>query len=104
MDHLASIRTFLRVAIPGAGSGLVAGLALAWGRALGEFGATTLVAGSIEGKTRTLALAIFDDIQMGNLHRARILLGIAVVIAFGAITTVSWLQRRDREQRGEEHA
>jgi len=101
---LSRLSVKLRVTLPIAGRGLMAAALLGFSRALGEFGATTLVAGSIEGKTRTLALAIFDDIQMGNLHRARILLGIAVVIAFGAITTVSWLQRRDREQRGEEHA
>jgi molybdate transport system permease protein len=93
----------LRVTLPIAGRGLMAAALLGFSRALGEFGATTLVAGSIEGKTRTLALAIFDDIQEGNLERARILLAIAIVIAFAAITTVSWLQKRDREARGEEH-
>jgi molybdate transport system permease protein len=53
-------RTFLRVAIPGAGSGLLAGLALAWGRALGEFGATLMFAGSFRGVTQTAPLAIYE--------------------------------------------
>ena len=52
--------TFLRVAIPAAGPSLAAGLALAWGRALGEFGATLMFAGSLEGRTQTAPLAIFE--------------------------------------------
>lgn len=53
-------RTFLRIAIPSAGSGLVSGLALAWGRALGEFGATLMFAGSFRGITQTVPLAIYE--------------------------------------------
>jgi molybdate transport system permease protein len=53
-------RTFLRVAIPTAGSGLMSGLALAWGRALGEFGATLMFAGSFRGVTQTAPLAIYE--------------------------------------------
>jgi len=52
----------LRVAIPIARRGLVAGTALAWGRALGEFGATLLFAGSFQGVTQTAPLAIFEDL------------------------------------------
>ena len=53
-------RTFAAVAIPAARPGLVAGLALAWGRALGEFGATLMFAGSLRGVTQTAPLAIYD--------------------------------------------
>ena len=53
-------RTFLRIAIPSAGPGLIAGLALAWGRALGEFGATLMFAGSFRGITQTVPLAIYE--------------------------------------------
>ena len=53
-------RTFLRVAIPAAGPGLIAGFALAWGRALGEFGATLMFAGSFRGITQTVPLAIYE--------------------------------------------
>jgi molybdate transport system permease protein len=52
-------RTFTRIAIPAAGNGMLAGLALAWGRALGEFGATLMFAGSFQGITQTAPLAIF---------------------------------------------
>jgi molybdate transport system permease protein len=53
-------RTFLRVAIPAAGPSLISGLALAWGRALGEFGATLMFAGSFRGITQTVPLAIYE--------------------------------------------
>jgi molybdate transport system permease protein len=53
-------RTLLRVAIPAASSGLLAGIALAWGRALGEFGATLIFAGSLQGVTQTTPLAIVE--------------------------------------------
>ena len=52
--------TFVRVAIPAALPGLIAGLALAWGRALGEFGATLMFAGSFRGVTQTVPLAIYE--------------------------------------------
>ena len=54
-------RTFARVGIPTARPGLAAGLALAWGRALGEFGATLMFAGSFRGITQTVPLAIYDQ-------------------------------------------
>jgi molybdate transport system permease protein len=53
-------RTFARIAIPAAASGLAAGIALAWGRALGEFGATLMFAGSFRGVTQTAPLAIYE--------------------------------------------
>lgn len=53
-------RTFARIAIPAAMPGLAAGLALAWGRALGEFGATLMFAGSFRGVTQTVPLAIYE--------------------------------------------
>jgi molybdate transport system permease protein len=54
-------RTFARVGVPTALPGLAAGLALAWGRALGEFGATLMFAGSFRGITQTVPLAIYDQ-------------------------------------------
>lgn len=54
-------RTFARIAVPAARSGLLGGLALAWGRALGEFGATLIFAGSLRGVTQTAPLAIYEQ-------------------------------------------
>ena len=63
-------RTFFRVAVPLARQSLSAGAALAWARALGEFGATALFAGSLQGITQTLPLAIYSQFS-GRQHRRR---------------------------------
>src|SRR5271156_5474113 len=59
-------RVFLPITLPLAAQGLVAGAVWAFARALGEFGATILVAGNIPGRTTTLAIAIYSDIQLGD--------------------------------------
>jgi molybdate transport system permease protein len=90
---------FFRVTLPLAWRGVLAGVVLAFSRALGEFGATILVAGSIPGKTQTLALAIFQSNQTGHDDRALVLAGITAVLAFAALWTVEWVTRR-RDLRG----
>lgn len=87
------------ITLPLAARGLTAAVLLGFSRALGEFGATVLVGGSIPGRTETLALAIFQDIQNGNDRRAMILLAAAVVIAFAAVGTAGWLHRSERHRR-----
>lgn len=79
-------RTFLSVAVPSARLGLSAGLALAWGRALGEFGATLMFAGSFPGITQTAPLAIFA--RFGTDFTAALALS-AVLIAFSAAMLLS---------------
>lgn len=79
----SSARTFARVAIPGARAGLVSGLALAWGRALGEFGATLFFAGSLEGRTQTAPLAIFEF--LGRDFDASLALAAVLVVASAAL-------------------
>ncbi len=76
-------RTFARVAIPAAMPGLVAGAALAWGRALGEFGATLMFAGSFQGITQTAPLAIYDRFATdfpGALALAAVLVAVSAAI------------------------
>ena len=87
-------RAFVRVTLPLAWRGLLAGAVLAFSRALGEFGATVMVAGNIPGRTQTLALAIFSDSQTGNDDRAHVLVGVTVVLAFAALWTAEWIVRR----------
>ncbi|MCZ6597314.1 MAG: molybdate ABC transporter permease subunit [Planctomycetota bacterium] len=89
------------VTLPIAWRGLMAAGLLGFSRALGEFGATALVAGNFEGRTRTLAVSMFYDIQMGRNDRAMVLLMCAVVLAFAAVATVGWLHRRDEVLKGE---
>lgn len=57
---------FLRIALPLAVRGIAAGLMLAFARAMGEFGATLMIAGNLPGKTQTLSIAIYDAVQAGN--------------------------------------
>ena len=89
-------RTFLRVAIPAAGPGLLAGLALAWGRALGEFGATLMFAGSFRGITQTVPLAIYERFSTdftGALALSAVLVAIsaALLLAVKLLGGTSWL-------------
>jgi molybdate transport system permease protein len=88
------LRVFLRVALPLAWRGVVAGALLAFCRALGEFGATILIAGNIPGKTQTLALAIFQRSQSGHDADAMRLVGLTSLIALGAVGTSEILSRR----------
>jgi molybdate transport system permease protein len=77
-------RAFFRVAIPLARSGLVAGAAMAWARALGEFGATLMFAGNLQGKTQTLPLAIYTALE-SDLRAAQSLSVLLVVVAFALL-------------------
>ncbi|NLV95989.1 MAG: molybdate ABC transporter permease subunit [Desulfovibrionales bacterium] len=59
-------RVFLRVSLPLAGRGILAGAMLAFARAMGEFGATLMIAGNLPGRTQTLSLAVYSATQAGN--------------------------------------
>jgi molybdate transport system permease protein len=76
-------RTFLQVTLPLAWKGLVAGVVLSFARALGEFGATLMVAGNIPGKTQTMPLAIYEATQSGEEMLAFVLVAVLTVTAFG---------------------
>ena len=88
------VAAFLRVTLPLAWRGIVGGTVLAFARALGEFGATVMIAGNIPGRTQTLALAIFQASQVGQDDRAKTLAGVTVLIAFVTLWTAEWLTRR----------
>lgn len=87
------LRIFFVITIPLAYKGIVAGALLAFARALGEFGATILLAGNIPGRTQTLSLAIFNFVQTGKDSEAYFLLGITVVLAFVFVWFSEWLLR-----------
>ena len=87
-------RVFLTVTFPLAIRGIIAGSVLAFARALGEFGATILVAGNIPGKTTTLSVSIYSDIQLGHDSDAFRLLAVSVVLAFAAVWISEWLFKR----------
>jgi molybdate transport system permease protein len=79
--------TFLKVAVPVAFPGLIAGLALAWGRALGEFGATLIFAGSYQGITQTAPLAIYSQFS-SNLAGALALAAVLVIVSAALLLSV----------------
>jgi molybdate transport system permease protein len=87
---------FITVTLPLALPGIIAGMMLAFARALGEFGATIMVAGNIPGKTSTLSLAIFENVQLGDDPRAFRLLGVSVVLAFTAVWCSEFFLRRKK--------
>jgi molybdate transport system permease protein len=78
-------RVFWTITLPLAARGLVAGAVLAFARALGEFGATIMVAGFIPGRTATLALSIYHLVQLSRDDEAWGLLAISIMLAFGAL-------------------
>lgn len=92
----SQLRIFLVITIPLAIRGIIAGSLLAFSRALGEFGATILLAGNIPGKTQTLSLAIFNFVQTGKDGEAYTLLAITVVLAFIFVWCSEWLLRQKR--------
>ena len=88
-------RIFFTISLPLAWPSVLAGTVLAFARALGEFGATIVVAGSIPGATRTLAVAIYSYVETGQDSQAAVLLAVSVTIAFGAL----WCANRLSERR-----
>ncbi|MFQ5354583.1 MAG: molybdate ABC transporter permease subunit, partial [Thermodesulfobacteriota bacterium] len=75
-------QVFRTITLPLAWRGIAAGAVMAFARATGEFGATLMVAGNIPGLTRTLPLAIYDAVQMGDNHMANILVLIVTLFSF----------------------
>jgi molybdate transport system permease protein len=91
------LRAFFEVELPLAWRGVTAGAVLAFARALGEFGATILVAGNIPGRTQTLALALFQRVQVGRDREALTLAAVSALLAAVAVALSELLvRRRDR--------
>lgn len=87
-------RVFFTITLPLASRGIIAGIVLAFARAVGEFGATILVAGNIPGRTTTLSLEIFESVQLGHDATAYRLLILCIVVAFSAVWLSEILMKR----------
>lgn len=91
---LGEVAVFFRVTLPMAWHGILAGVLLAFARALGEFGATLMIAGSIPGQTQTLSIAVYEAVQAGQDDQANLLVlvtsvtCIAVLLAAGRLSKV----------------
>ena len=92
------LRAFLRVTLPLAWRGVVAGVIVAFCRAIGEFGATAMIAGNIPGRTQTLALAIYQRVEAGRENDARILVIYVVLLALTSLIASEALISRERKR------
>jgi molybdate transport system permease protein len=88
VDGASERQLFARVTLPLAGTALAAGLVMSWARALGEFGATIMFAGAIQGRTRTLPLVVYGEFQSGDLDAAVAAAAILVIAAFAVLVAV----------------
>jgi molybdate transport system permease protein len=82
---------FLRVSLPLAWRGILAGLLLAFARALGEFGATLMVAGSIAGQTQTLSIAVYEAVQAGQDDTANFLVMVTSLVCLAVLLSAGRL-------------
>jgi len=89
------LRTFLTITLPLARPGIITGLVLAFARSLGEFGATIVFAGNIQGETRTLPLAVYSFMQSpgGDASAFRLVL-ISILLSLGALVVSEFMSRR----------
>ena len=90
----AEWRTALEVTLPLARNGILAGLVLAFARALGEFGATLMLAGNIPGKTQTLPLSIYTAVQTGEAGHAMALVAVLTLLSCGVVVASARLGAR----------
>lgn len=91
------VDTFLRVTLPLALPGLLAGAVLSYARALGEFGATIVLAGNVAGETRTIPVAVYTLLNVRGGEAAVLrLTGVSVALALGALLGSFWLSARQR--------
>jgi molybdate transport system permease protein len=85
--------TFFRITVPLARKGIIAGLVLSFTRALGEFGATLMIAGNIPGKTQTMPLAVYEAVISGEERRAQLLALLLTAVSIITVYTTHKLTR-----------
>lgn len=95
---------FFRVSLPLAWRGILAGLLLSFARALGEFGATLMVAGSIPGKTQTLSIAVYEAVQAGQDDTANFLVAVTSITCIAVLLAAGRLVPGRVPMRDDAHA
>lgn len=93
-------RIFWTVTFPMARPAIIAATILAFARALGEFGATLMLAGNIPGKTATIPVAIYFNIQAGHNDQALILVAIVLVISFASLAALAYWKIKMKKYSG----
>lgn len=94
VDGSTEWQLFRQIMVPIAWRGILAGGLLGFLRALGEFGATLMIAGNIPGRTQTLAMAIYDAVQGNDMAKANSLAFLLIVIAFSLLFITLWINRK----------
>jgi molybdate transport system permease protein len=89
----SEMSVFRSVTLPLAWRSILAGIVLAFARALGEFGVTLMVAGNIPGRTQTMALAIYDLVQAGRQAEANVLVAVMTAVAVGLTLAARYVTR-----------
>jgi molybdate transport system permease protein len=88
VDGASEVHLFRRITVPLAGGALAAGLVMSWARALGEFGATIMFAGSVAGRTQTLPLVVYAEFQGGSLDASIAAAAMLILAAIGVLVAV----------------
>lgn len=96
---MSELRIFLRVMLPASWPGIMAGTILAFARALGEFGATIMLAGNIPGKTQTMSVAIYTAVQSGNRASAYRWTAVIMAMSFVTILLMNYLTDHRKSKR-----
>lgn len=96
---VSAAAVFFRVSLPLAMRGILAGVLLAFARALGEFGATLMVAGNIPGRTQTLSIAIYEAVQSGHDDVANVLVLVTSATCIVMLCLAAWLAPGTRHAR-----
>lgn len=100
---VSELAIFFRVTLPLASRGIIAGVLLAFARALGEFGATLMIAGSIPGRTQTLSIAIYEAVQAGDDDMATLLVAITSITCVLVLWVSSRLLQGGNRPTGASH-
>lgn len=87
-------QVLLHVTLPMAQRGILTGIILGTARALGEFGATLMIAGNIPGVTQTLPIAIYDAVQARRYAEANVMVLMMTLVAFAGLLVMRWLEPR----------
>ena len=91
------LRTFLRVHVPLARHGLLAGLTLGFAHTLGEFGVVLMIGGGLPGQTKVASIALYDEVQALNYDQAHAYAALLLVVSFVLLLAVTLLQRRQTQ-------
>lgn len=96
---LTDLEIFIKIILPNTISGMTAGIILTFARALGEFGATIMVAGNIPGRTQTMSVAVYTAVQSGDRNKAFLWALIIVILSFLSMIGLNLIQRKNQSGR-----